>query len=97
VTWYAPINSAPFPPPKPIRALNEATMVLIMIESAEALAEVDAIAAVEGVDVLFIGTNDLSVPRWASLASSTMTRFEAPMPKRWTHAGSMESIWVSAG
>jgi 4-hydroxy-2-oxoheptanedioate aldolase len=34
-------------------------MVLIMIESAEALAEVDAIAAVEGVDLLFIGTNDL--------------------------------------
>jgi 4-hydroxy-2-oxoheptanedioate aldolase len=30
-----------------------------MIESAEALAEVDAIAAVEGVDLLFIGTNDL--------------------------------------
>jgi 4-hydroxy-2-oxoheptanedioate aldolase len=48
-----------FPATETIRALNEATMVLIMIESAEALAEIDAIAAVEGVDVLFIGTNDL--------------------------------------
>jgi 4-hydroxy-2-oxoheptanedioate aldolase len=42
-----------------INALNEATMVVIMIESAEALAEVDQIAAVEGVDLLLMGTNDL--------------------------------------
>jgi 4-hydroxy-2-oxoheptanedioate aldolase len=48
-----------FPATETISAFNEATMVLIMIESAEALAEVDAIAAIEGVDVLFIGTNDL--------------------------------------
>ena len=34
-------------------------MVVIMIESGEALAEVDEIAAVEGVDLLLIGTNDL--------------------------------------
>ena len=40
-------------------AVNDATMVIAMIESAEALAAVDEIAAVEGVDVLFIGTNDL--------------------------------------
>ena len=42
-----------------INALNEATMAVIMIESAEALAEVDEIAAVEGVDLLLVGTNDL--------------------------------------
>lgn len=42
-----------------IKALNDATMVLIMIESVEALAEVDDIAAVEGVDLLLVGTNDL--------------------------------------
>ena len=42
-----------------MNALNEATMVVIMIESAQALAEVDKIAAVEGVDLLLIGTNDL--------------------------------------
>jgi 2-keto-3-deoxy-L-rhamnonate aldolase RhmA len=39
--------------------MNKATMVIIMIESAEALAAVDQIASVEGVDMLFIGTNDL--------------------------------------
>jgi 2-keto-3-deoxy-L-rhamnonate aldolase RhmA len=40
-------------------AVNEATMVIAMIESAEALAAASEIAAVEGVDLLFIGTNDL--------------------------------------
>jgi 2-keto-3-deoxy-L-rhamnonate aldolase RhmA len=40
-------------------ALNAATMVVIMIEAAEALAEIDEIASVEGVDLLLIGTNDL--------------------------------------
>jgi 2-keto-3-deoxy-L-rhamnonate aldolase RhmA len=40
-------------------ALNETTMVIVMIESAEALAAVEEIAAVEGVDLLLIGTNDL--------------------------------------
>jgi len=40
-------------------AMNEATMVVIMIETAEALAAIDDIAAIDGVDLLFIGTNDL--------------------------------------
>jgi len=39
--------------------LNDATMVVAMIESPEGLAAVNEIAAVPGVDVLFIGTNDL--------------------------------------
>lgn len=48
-----------FPSVEIFEALNEATMVIVMIESAEALAAVDEIAAVKGVDMLFIGTNDL--------------------------------------
>jgi 2-keto-3-deoxy-L-rhamnonate aldolase RhmA len=48
-----------FPSAEVFAALNEATMVIVMIESAEALAAVDEIAAVDGVDLLFIGTNDL--------------------------------------
>jgi 2-keto-3-deoxy-L-rhamnonate aldolase RhmA/uncharacterized protein (DUF1330 family) len=39
--------------------MNEATMVVAMIESAEALRVIDEIAAVSGVDMLLIGTNDL--------------------------------------
>lgn len=39
---------------------NDATMVIPMIETLEALEFVDEIAAVEGVDSLLIGTNDLT-------------------------------------
>ncbi len=40
--------------------LNRATAVVIQIESAEGLANVAALAAVPGVDVLLVGTNDLA-------------------------------------
>lgn len=40
-------------------ALNDATMVVAMIESRDGLRNVDEIAAVDGVDILLIGTNDL--------------------------------------
>jgi 2-keto-3-deoxy-L-rhamnonate aldolase RhmA len=41
------------------RAINDATAVVVMIETPAALDNVEAIAAVEGVDLLLIGTNDL--------------------------------------
>lgn len=41
------------------KLLNERTTVLCMIESPEGLAAAEEIAAVDGVDILFIGTNDL--------------------------------------
>jgi 4-hydroxy-2-oxoheptanedioate aldolase len=41
------------------RILNERTTVVAMIEGPQALERVDEIAAVDGVDILFIGTNDL--------------------------------------
>lgn len=40
-------------------AMDAATMVVVMIESGEALERAEEIAAVDGVDLLFIGTNDL--------------------------------------
>lgn len=40
--------------------LNDATLVTVMLESPGAIANADAIAAVEGVDMIMIGTNDLS-------------------------------------
>jgi len=42
---------------------NEKTMLICQIESPEALAEVDALAAVPGVDGLFIGADDLFLRR----------------------------------
>lgn len=39
--------------------LNRKTTVVAMLEGPEAIENVEAIASVEGVDILFIGTNDL--------------------------------------
>lgn len=46
--------------PEARRAINEATLLILMIESKAALENIEAIAAVPGVDVVHIGTNDLS-------------------------------------
>ncbi|MDP2254718.1 MAG: aldolase/citrate lyase family protein [Polaromonas sp.] len=43
-----------------IELLNENTLVVVMLETAQAIANADAIAAVEGVDVLLVGSNDLA-------------------------------------
>ena len=43
-----------------MRATEDATLVVAMIESASGLAEVDAIAAVPGLDALMVGANDLA-------------------------------------
>lgn len=40
--------------------LNEATLVVVMMETLEALERVEEIAAVDGIDMLLIGTNDLT-------------------------------------
>jgi 2-keto-3-deoxy-L-rhamnonate aldolase RhmA len=39
--------------------INDNMLIVIMLESPEAISNVDSIAAVEGVDVILIGTNDL--------------------------------------
>ena len=41
------------------KAANEETLVIVMVESPEAIERVDAIAAVPGIDSVLIGTNDL--------------------------------------
>ena len=43
------------------RLINENTVLIVMLESPEAIKNADAIAAVEGVDMLLIGTNDLGM------------------------------------
>jgi 4-hydroxy-2-oxoheptanedioate aldolase len=52
-------------------ALNAATMVVIMIETAEVLEQLDNIAAVGGVDLLLIGTNDLCASLGSLLDAGT--------------------------
>jgi 4-hydroxy-2-oxoheptanedioate aldolase len=48
-----------FPAAEANAALNEATMVVVQFESAAALPKADEIIAVEGVDMVLIGLNDL--------------------------------------
>ena len=42
-------------------AINSATMVIVMLETPQAIENADAIAAVPGIDSLLIGTNDLAM------------------------------------
>ena len=44
-----------------IEAANRETFLTVQLETPEAIANVDAIATVEGVDILFIGTGDLGM------------------------------------
>jgi 2-keto-3-deoxy-L-rhamnonate aldolase RhmA len=46
--------------PEICKRLNQETLLMAMIETPEAVANADAIAAVEGIDVLHIGSTDLS-------------------------------------
>ncbi len=48
-----------FPAAEADAAMNAATTLMVQFESDEALAQADAIAAVDGVDMVMIGTNDL--------------------------------------
>jgi len=47
------------PAAQALPALNAATMVIVQFESAASLAAMDEIVAVDGVDMVMIGTNDL--------------------------------------
>ena len=42
-----------------LRSVNDVTLVVVMVKTPEAIARADEIAAVKGVDVVLIGTNDL--------------------------------------
>ena len=70
-----------------VRAANEATLIAAQIEDEAALANVDAIAAVDGIDVVFIGPSDLSqsmghpgnakAPRVAQAIDACLARIRA--------------------
>jgi len=48
-----------FPAAEANAAMNEATMVVVQFETADAVDKADEIAAVEGADMVLMGTNDL--------------------------------------
>jgi 2-keto-3-deoxy-L-rhamnonate aldolase RhmA len=53
------LGFASLPMAETVAAIDAATMVVVMLESPEAIGNADAIAATDGVDALLIGTNDL--------------------------------------
>jgi 2-keto-3-deoxy-L-rhamnonate aldolase RhmA len=62
-SWGGPSAAFRFTPPGHAEAqalLNDEILVIAMIESREAVSNADAIADVAGIDVLLIGTSDLS-------------------------------------
>jgi len=76
---------------------NDETLIVVQIESAAAMAEVEAIAAVDGVDVLLAGPMDLS----ASLGLVTqithpdVDKYLVEFPARVTKAGKVPGIAVA--
>jgi 2-keto-3-deoxy-L-rhamnonate aldolase RhmA len=62
-SWGGPPAIYGYEPPATAEAqaaINREILTIVMLESPEAVANADAIAAVSGVDVLFIGTSDLT-------------------------------------
>jgi 2-keto-3-deoxy-L-rhamnonate aldolase RhmA len=57
-----------------MREANDGTLTLAMIETATALDNVDAIAALPGIDALFVGPYDLSI----ALSGGTAQDVHAP-------------------
>ena len=53
------------------QAMNDATMVVVMMETVAALENVEAIAAVDGVDMMLIGPT-ICATKWASPGNSIM-------------------------
>ncbi len=56
---YPQFGFAPTPAKEVVSELNDATLVVAMMETPKAIENADAIAAVPGIDVLLMGTNDL--------------------------------------
>jgi 2-keto-3-deoxy-L-rhamnonate aldolase RhmA len=59
---------------KTVEAADATTTVIAQIEDPEALDEIDAIAAVEGIDALFIGRGDLAVALGAQSSDAPEVR-----------------------
>jgi citrate lyase beta subunit len=78
-----------------VKRANEETLVVVMIESTEGLANVDAILAVEGSDVVQIGSSDLSASMGFRAAILRPPRSWRPSIASWTSA--REHVWPRRG
>jgi len=55
------LNYRTLPPAQVVKELDSTSMVVVMVESRAGLDAVEEIAAVDGVDIVLVGANDLSV------------------------------------
>src|SRR4030088_3038990 len=79
------------------RRLNDETLLMAMIETPEAVGNADAIAAVDGIDVLHIGASDLCRPRWGSPASTSTSACARPSRRSPRRPAATARRWGSAG
>lgn len=56
---YVQLGFEPMPLAEATRTLNQNTLLAVMLETPEAIANVDSIAAIDGIDVIHVGTSDL--------------------------------------
>jgi len=75
---YAAVQAAGVVPADYLKVANSRTMIFAMIETEEALGNLDEIAATPGLDGLFVGPNDLSISLGFGLGKDlTIPKLEA--------------------
>lgn len=88
--------------PDYVRQANEEIMVILQIETKEAIAEIEAILDVPGIDVAFLGPNDLSadmghVGQWGHPeVLEAIARLEAAAAQRNIPMGTISRNWEAA-
>ena len=100
-TFYPPIGQRGISPHWPhvagrdwfdtIRTANDETVLIVQIESVEAYRNLEAIAAVPGIDVLLVGPMDLSASlgRITEMQSPEVQRIMEDIPRRLAGSGVM--------
>ena len=68
------LDFVPTPVGEATKAINDATLLIVMLETEEAVENAEAMAAIDGIDALLFGTNDLTIEmgilgRWGIPAS----------------------------
>jgi 4-hydroxy-2-oxoheptanedioate aldolase len=79
---YAAVQAAGLVPAAYLTEANKVTLLFAMVETQEALDNLDAIAAVPGLDGLFVGPNDLSISLGFGLGTDLKTpKIDAALKK----------------
>ncbi len=92
-TFYNDVDWKPYLP-----AANDETMVIVQVESPEAVGQVELMAQVEGVDVVFAGPMDLSAAlgHIGEIEHPEVQKFLADFPARVTPYGKAAGIAVGS-